>query len=213
MYSKLIMRKHDSVSRDFLLYMLRRIGFSSKWVKWIEGCLKSASISVLVNGSPTAEFSPQRGLRQGDPLAPFLFNVVAEALNALMRRAMEENLYKGFPIASNNVRISILQYAGDTIFFGETSMENIKAIKVILRTFELASSLKINFAKSCFGAIGVSDQWKQLAANYLNCSLLVLPFVYLGIPIGVNPRRCQMWDPIIQKCERKLGKWKQRHIF
>ena len=101
-------KAYDSVSWDFLLYMLRRIGFSSKWVKWIEGCMKSASISVLVNGSPTAEFLPQRGLRQGDPLTPFLFNVVAEALNGLMRRAMEENLYKGFLVGSNNVSISIL---------------------------------------------------------------------------------------------------------
>ena len=56
--------------------------------------------------------------------------------------------------------INILQYADDTTFFGKTSMENVKAIKAILRTFELVSGLKINFAKSCFGAFGVTDQWK-----------------------------------------------------
>ena len=72
-------KTYDSVSWDFLLYMLKRSGFSSKWIMWMEGCLKSASISVLVNGSPTAEFLPQRGLRQGGPLAPFLFNAVVEA--------------------------------------------------------------------------------------------------------------------------------------
>ena len=64
--------------------------------------------------------------------------------------------------------------------------ENVKAIKVILMTFELVSSLKINFAKSCFGAFGVTDQWKQAAVNYLNCSLLAFPFVYLGIPLSKN---------------------------
>ena len=92
-------------------------------------------------------------------------------------------------------------------------MENIVAIKAILRTFEMVSGLKINFAKSSFGAIGMPESWKQNAANYLNCSLLAIPFVYLGIPIGANPRRSQLWDPIIHKCERKLAKWKQRHIF
>ena len=86
--------------------------------------MKSASISILVNGSPTSEFVPQRGLRQGDPLAPFLFNIVAEGLNGLMRRAVEENMYKGYLVGANNVPISILQYADDTIFFGEASMEN-----------------------------------------------------------------------------------------
>ena len=205
-------KAYNSVSWEFLLYMLRRTGFSSKWIKWIEGCLRSASLSILVNGSPSTEFIPQRGLRQGDPLAPLLFNVVVEALNGLMREAVEKNLFRGFPVDSNNVGISILQFANDTIFFGETSMENVKAIKAILRTFELTSSLKINFVKNCFEAIGVSDQWKQDAANYLNCNLLVIPFVYLGIPIGANLRRCQLWDSIINKCGRKLTKWKQRHI-
>ena len=85
--------------------MLVRTSFSSKW---IEGCLKSASILILVNGSPTAEFSPKRGSWQGDPLAPFLFNVVAEGLNGLMRRAKEENMYKAFQVGSNKVEISIL---------------------------------------------------------------------------------------------------------
>lgn len=56
-------KAYDSVSWNFLFYMLQRMGFCSKWIQWIEGCLKSAFISVLVNGSPTSEFIPQRGLR------------------------------------------------------------------------------------------------------------------------------------------------------
>ena len=128
------------------------------------------------------------------------------ALNGLMREAEKQNLFKGFRVGSNNVDISILQYADDTIFFGEDSMENVKAIKAILQTFEMVSSLKINFAKSCFGAFGMSDRWKREAASCLNCSLLSIPFVYLGIPIGANPRRCHMWNPILEKCERALNK-------
>ena len=88
--------------------------------------MKSTSISILVNDSPTAEFFPKRGLRQGDPLAPFLFNVVAEGLNGMIRRAKVKNLYNGYQVDSNNVDISILQYADDTIFFGESNMENVK---------------------------------------------------------------------------------------
>ncbi|XP_028193184.1 uncharacterized protein LOC114378756 [Glycine soja] len=181
-------KAYDSVSWNFLMYMMRRMGFSPKWIKWIEGCVKSASISVLVNGSPTIEFIPQRGLRQGDPLAPFLFNIAAEGLNGLMRRAVEYNLYKPFLVSANRVPINILQYADDTIFFGEAAKENVEAIKVILRSFELVSGLRINFSKIYFGVFGVTDQWKQEAANYLHCSLLAFPFVYLGIPIGANPR-------------------------
>ena len=56
-------RVYDSVSWDFLTYMMRRMGFCNKWIQWIQGCIKSASISILVNGSPTPQFTPQRGLR------------------------------------------------------------------------------------------------------------------------------------------------------
>jgi len=110
-------KAYDSVSWEFLLYMLRRFGFSSRWIKWIEGSLKSMSMSVLVNGSPSNEFIPQKGIRQGDPLAPFLFNVIVEALSGLQRKAIAENMYKGYPVGSKKVDISILQYADDTIFW------------------------------------------------------------------------------------------------
>ena len=116
-------------------------------------------MSVLVNGSPTNEFIPHRGLRQGDPLAPLLFNIVAEGLTGLMREALDRNLYTSLLVGKNKVPINILQYADDTIFFGEATMQNVKTIKSILRSFELASGLKINFAKSSFGAIGKPDQW------------------------------------------------------
>jgi len=118
---------------------------------------------------------------------------------------MEKRIYRGFLVGINKVEVSILQYVDDTIFFGEATMENVKAIKAILRAFELVSGLKINFAKCSFGAFGVSEQWKVDAANYLNCSWMSFPFTYLGVPIGAKPRRCQTWDPIISKCERKLA--------
>ena len=111
-------RAYDSVSWAFLSDMMKRLGFCNKWICWIEGCLKSASISVLVNGSPTNEFLPQRGLREGDPLAPLLFNIVAEGLTGLMREALDKGIYSSFLVGKNNTPANILQYADDTIFWG-----------------------------------------------------------------------------------------------
>ncbi|KAH1256262.1 putative ribonuclease H protein [Glycine max] len=101
-------------------------------------------------------------------------------------------------------------YLENTWVPDEQKMENVKAIKAILWSFELVSGLKINFSKSSFGVVGMLERWKEDAAMFLNCSLLVIPFLYLGTLIGTNPRRTEVWDPIIKKCERKLSKWKQK---
>ena len=95
---------------------------------------------------------------------------------------------------------------------GEATLANVRTINAILRAFEMSSGLKINFAKSSCGAFGVPEQWTYGASSYLNCGLMSFPFTYLGIPIGANPRRCQTWEPLINKCERKLAGWKQRHL-
>ena len=111
--------------------MLDKFGFGSRWIRWIKECVESARISILVNGSPTTEFRPQKGLRQGDPLSPFLFNVVAEGLNLLLKRAKELRIIKGVEVGSSEVNVSHLQFADDTIIFCEAKWAEIVAIKQI----------------------------------------------------------------------------------
>lgn len=101
-------KAYDSINWNFLLQMLEKFGFGSKWIGWMKECLASARVSVLVNGSPTAEFCPKRGLRQGDPLSPFLFNVVAEGLNILLIRAKEMGLLKGVEVGPGKINVSHL---------------------------------------------------------------------------------------------------------
>ena len=165
-------KAYDSVSWSFLDYMLFRLGFCPKWRSWISACLHSASISVLINGSPSKEFTPTRGLRQGDPLAPLLFNIVGEGITGMMRQAVHKNFYRSFLVGKTKEPINILQYADDTVFVGEAVWDNILVIKALLRGYELVSGLKINFAKSQFGIIGGGVNWALEAANTLHCRQL-----------------------------------------
>ncbi|XP_068483236.1 uncharacterized protein [Phaseolus vulgaris] len=128
--------------------MLDRLGFCAKWIRWIKCCLESASVSVLVNGSPTREFTPRKGLRQGDPLAPFLFLLIAEGLAGVSRMAEEKNLIDSLEVGRARVNVNMLQYADDTLFFCEANTKSIFNIKAILLYFELASGLKVNFLKA-----------------------------------------------------------------
>jgi hypothetical protein len=108
-------KAYDSVDWKFLDYMLQRFGFGLKWRAWMRACVCSGNMSVLVNGSPTEEISIKRGLKQGDPLAPLLFLLVAEGLGTIMRKAMEVNRFKPFWVGRGKLPVSILQYADDTL--------------------------------------------------------------------------------------------------
>ncbi|PNX66770.1 ribonuclease H [Trifolium pratense] len=169
-------------------------------------------MSVLVNGSPTDDFKVGRGLRQGDPLSPFLFLIVAEGLAGLMNKAVTIGKFKGLKINAN-LHFQLLQFVDDTIIMGESSWENLWTIKSLLRGFELVSSLKINFVKSKLFGINVEERLLQAGATFLSCNSATVPFKFLGIPVGVNPRRREAWNSVAPVCVlRKLEKI-QRNFF
>ncbi|XP_028111966.1 uncharacterized protein LOC114310213 [Camellia sinensis] len=205
-------KAYNSINWEFLLSMMENFGFGAKWVGWIKSCIYSSRVTVLVNGSPTAEFSPQKGLRQGDPLSSFLFNIVAEGLNILLERAKEKGLIKGASIGHKELKVSHLQFADDTIIFCEATWDEIIMIKRILRYFEIISGLKINFHKSIVCGIGVEEGLVKEFATKLNCLSQRLPFTYLGLPLGANPRRSSAWQPVVEKFKKKLASWKMRTI-
>ncbi|XP_058756961.1 uncharacterized mitochondrial protein AtMg01250-like [Vicia villosa] len=129
------------------------MGFGKKWIKWMEATIFSSNMFVLVNGSTTNEFKVEKGLRQGDPLSPFLFVLVTEVLTALMRKAIAIGEFQAFKI-NGEEEISMLQFADDTILIGEGDLSNLWSMKAILRGFELMSGLRINFRKSkLYGAL------------------------------------------------------------
>nr|GEZ97595.1 putative RNA-directed DNA polymerase, eukaryota, reverse transcriptase zinc-binding domain protein [Tanacetum cinerariifolium] len=111
-------KAYDFVRWDFLLDTLQAFGFSSKWCFWIWGIFSSNMASILVNGSPSMEFPIACGLKQGDPLAPFLFILVMESLHISVTRACNEGIFKGLRIHDSLVR-SHLFYADDAVFIGE----------------------------------------------------------------------------------------------
>jgi hypothetical protein len=89
-------KAYDSVEWGYLDSVMAKMGFSTKWRQWIMTCVSSATVSVLVNGSPTNEFSMRRGLRQGDPLSPFMFLIAAEGLNVMLKASVDSGLFKGY---------------------------------------------------------------------------------------------------------------------
>ncbi|XP_058216715.1 uncharacterized protein LOC131327580 [Rhododendron vialii] len=205
-------KAYDCVNWGFLLYMLKKAGFGDKWCGWIRECCSTVSMSVLINGSATQEFQTQKGLRQGDPLSPFLFNVVAEALNILLERAQEKNIIKSVKLGSNGVTISHLLFADDTILFCNNDLEEMGNIKRILRCFQLMSGLKINYSKSSVCGVKIQREDVQALAQVMGCRVESLPIKYLGLPLGANPRRIKTWEPVLERTQKRLSIWRTRTI-
>ncbi|GKU98552.1 hypothetical protein SLEP1_g11544 [Rubroshorea leprosula] len=202
----------DKVSWSFLDHMMQKMGFCVKWRLWIQECLRSSLVSILVNGSPSRQFKVSRGLRQGDPLSPLLFLIVAEGLNGLVSEAVRKGKLEGVEVGNKSFRISHLQYADDTILFGKATKENVWELKGILRAYELVSGLKINFNKSQLVGIGVEDAWLNKMSWVLSCKIGVLPIKYLGITVGGSSKRTAFWKPLIEIFERKLASWRGRYL-
>jgi hypothetical protein len=139
-------KAYDSVDLGYLDDVMRLMAFPTLWRKWIKECVGSASASVLVNGSPTEEFSLERGLRKGDPLSPFLFLLAVEGLNVMMRAMVQSNLFTGYSIGTGiPTVVSHLQFADDTLLMGVRSWANVRALRAVLVLFEAVSGLKVNF--------------------------------------------------------------------
>nr|GEZ91399.1 putative RNA-directed DNA polymerase, eukaryota, reverse transcriptase zinc-binding domain protein [Tanacetum cinerariifolium] len=164
----------------------------------------SARTSILINGSPTSEFSLKRGLRQRDPLSPFLFIIVMEGLHVALKDDIAFNMFHGVRIGSN----IHLFYAGDIIILSNWNQNDMKNITRILNIFYIASGLKINVHKSNVFGVGVSNSEVVSMAACTGCETCSFPFSYLGLPIGSNMSRIANWQILIDRFKARLSGWK-----
>ena len=170
----------DSVNWDFLISIMKQMGFRNLWCDWIKGCLSSATVSILVNGSPSSEFQMTLGLRPGDPLSPLLFLIIGEALQTMTKDACNKGLFEGVKHASSSMNLSLIQYADDALFRGKWSTSNMHNVLILLHYFNEVSGLKINVSKRCLFGIGISSELVTKAAKDLKCQASTLSFIYLG---------------------------------
>ncbi|XP_074315639.1 uncharacterized protein LOC141651843 [Silene latifolia] len=211
---KLDMAKaYDRVEWAFLERVLRVMGFDRQWVSRVMECVTTVSFAVLINGKPSRSFRPSRGLRQGDPLSPYLFILCAEVLSSLMRRAVESNTLHGIRISNSAPSISHLLFADDSLFFAKAKAEEADVINNILRRYEEASGQLVNLDKTTVSfSKGVPIQKRSNLAARLCITEVEEHSRYLGLPTVVGRSKKGLTDILRDKLSKRLNCWRGKTL-
>lgn len=165
-----------------------------------------------MNGKLGPYFKTSRGLRQGDPWSPFLFNLVGDALSVILEEAVRNGVLGGIVPHLVEGGLSHMQYADDTILFTTTEEGDILALKFLLFCFEEMTGMKINYQKSEVYVLGVEKEEELRIADILNCKVGEMSFVYLGLSMGVDKLKKKDLIPAMQKARKRLESWHSGHL-
>jgi len=210
---KLDMEKaYDRLEWDFLLSCLKQLGFHDTWIQWIKECISTVSYSFIINNEPHGFFKPSRGLRQGDPLSPYLFticmDVLAKRLHAL---SLNPKSGIGIKIAQDAERIPCLLFADDSLLFCKATPRACQQLKEVLDTFCTQSGQLVNFHKSSIlFSNNTRNLDKQVVGGIFNIPHSSSLGHYLGCSLFQGRPPADLFRTLTSKAVAKLDDWKAK---
>ena len=208
-----VSKAYDRVEWNFLETTMRLFGFSETWIKWIMGAVKSVNYSVLVNGIPHGTIEPQRGIRQGDPLSPYLFILCVDILSHLIKNRVAEGDIRGIRIGNGVPGVTHLQFADDSFFFCQSNVRNCQALKDVFDVYEYYSGQKINMSKSMitFGS-RVHGTTQNRLKNILGIQSHGGGGKYLGLSEQFGRKKRDMFNYIIERVKKRTSSWSAKYL-
>jgi hypothetical protein len=198
-------KAYDRVEWRFLEATLTTMGIPTSLIQTIMKCVTTVQFSILLNGYPTSNFQPQRGLRQGDPLSPYLFILCADVLSGLISKAQQNHLIHGVKIAPRAPEITHLLFADDSLLFCRANNKEVKALNEVLQNYQRASGQLVNLNKSeMIFSKGVSNETKRDISQILPIQEKEHFSKYLGLPTVVGRSKNQVFNFIQERIWKKL---------
>lgn len=211
---KLDMSKaYDRIEWRYLECLMRRMGFSEQWIGLILRCVDSVTYSFKINDAILGSVRPTRGLRQGDPLSPYLFVLCAQGLSSLITRSVRENFIRGICIARGAPIVSHLFFADDNLVFFKATQSDCENLKNCLVQYERASGQMINYDKSAITfSTNTPSPVKESIRLHLNMSVCQGHDVYLGLPtFSLRSKRIQ-FGYLRDRVAKKIDGWASKHF-
>ncbi|WZZ64930.1 hypothetical protein YC2023_076300 [Brassica napus] len=201
-------KAYDRIEWEFIKALLQKMGFHQHWIKLMMECISSVQYRILLNGLPKGLIVPHRGLRQGDPLSPYLFILCTEALSANIRKAEREKKLIGIKVARACPSISHLFFADDSLFFCKAQREECLTILKILKEYEVVSGQLINFEKSSiqFGH-KIEESMRQELRDVLGIQNLGGMGSYLGLPENLGISKVQIFGFVQDRLYNRVNGW------
>jgi len=166
---------------------MEKMGFQQQWIDLVMRCMETVHYNFLLNGEEVGHVFPTRGLRQGDPISPYLFIIGLEGLSRMFQRAEARGSLHGVKVCSRVPSISHLFFADDSFIFCKATLDEVVELRSILCEFELCSGQSINLSKSevSFSSNLPMGFWFHLA-QFLGLKLVEKHGTYLGFPLEIG---------------------------
>ncbi|XP_042958065.1 uncharacterized protein LOC122293587 [Carya illinoinensis] len=204
---KLDMSKaYDRIEWVFLAVVMKKMGFSKKWIEVIMRCISTVSYAILINGMPQESFTPTRGIRQGDPLSPYLFILCAKVLSCMLQAAETTGALTGVPLARNHMNISHLFFANDSLLFCKANPLEWSRLIYLLEVYENASGQRFNKDKtSIYFSKNTNQEVKEIIVQIAGIQAIQPYEKYLDLPALIGRSRSKGFKNILDRARSRIS--------
>lgn len=203
-----IHKAFDTVGWEFIIEIMRQLGFPTNWIVWIQKAVLQGTSQVIINGLLGKKITLRRGVRQGDPISPILFIIAIDFLNRWFSKLVQSGAWS---LPYHDMKPCLL-YADDALIFLKPEIKSIQIIKIAFTVFQQISGLAINLHKSELIVIKDQDQLGERLGAHLGCKLGKLPMTYLGLPLSSKKLNKNAYLPLIQRFNNRLAGWAAKHL-
>lgn len=203
----------DRVEWDFLGYVMLRMGFEPIFVNWILQCIKTTSFSFNINGKASGYVVPSRGIRQGDPISPYLFLICSEIFSHLILKAAKAGEFQGLKISKKGPVVTHLLFADDSLVFCKATVQQASLLRQIIAKYGAGSGQEVNLDKSSvLFSKNITSESKEGIWAVLQGIKVQEKAKYLGLPLVIGRSKKEVFHYITDAVTKRVSNWKNTFL-